>query len=330
MAIQGNELASVVVQHIRKDWFDALTKENAFWKEITTTGKEEIRGGINIQFPIKLLANTASGFISGSGSVVSVTPSPQLQYGVLNWKYYYANANFSLEDYNIADKAPEAVVDFIQAKKDGAISDAVREQSAYIQGSSTVAPLAYEGLKDVTASSGTAYAGLLDTDYAPGTYLPFIDSTSNSVNYALVNRLIQKVKARAQQSGVAGKYNPNFGLWNESVQEKFLNAAQNQQRFYEVKQLESGFEGIKVNGVAFYMDANVAGSQDGVAADNYLYVFPIEIMKFMFKYGLGNASPFDGEVQLPNQPVKSYQVYSSGNLVCVNRRLISVAKNLIA
>lgn len=324
------EIASVVTQHIVPEYADALTKANALWKHLTTEGKYKVSGGTLIQFPIKLIANSSSGFIAGSGATISVNPSVQLQYGTLNWKYYNYNVNFSLEEFTQTQNAEEAVLDYMEAKKDGAIADAIREQTAALHSTASSLTLQYNGLLDVVAASGTSYAGLLDTDYSTGAYLPVLDTTSANPNYATINSLIQKARARAQQTGVSGSYDVNFGLWNEAVQEKFLTSAQAQQRFYESKMLDTGFEGVKVNGVNFYMDAYTPGTKDGSTADNYAYVFPIKVMKMAYKYGLGSASPFDGEVRIPNQPVMSNQFYMSGNLVCVNRRLVAVAKALVA
>lgn len=313
------------------EFYDALTKANALWKHLTGEGKYYVSGGTLIQFPIKLIKNTASGFISGTGATVNVNPSVQLQYGQLNWKYYNYNVNFTLEDFTQTQNSEEAVLNYIEAKKEGAKADAIREQTTALHGTAATLTLQYNGLKDIVAASGTAYAGLTDIDYSPtDAYLPNIDTTT-SANYPTINALIQKMKARMQQEGMAGaKPGELMGLWNENVQEKFLDAEQNKQRFYEAKTLESGFEGIRINGVDFYMDANTPGTKDGSTGDNYIYVFPLSVMKMAYKYGLGKASPFDGEIRIPNQPVSSNQFYMSGNLVCVNRRLVSVTKTVVA
>lgn len=330
MAINTNEIGAVVTQHIIPEFADGLTKANAFWKHLTTKGKYSLSGGTNIQFPIKLIENASKGFIAGSGATVNVNPSQQLVYGTLNWKYYYYTVNFSLEEFTQTQNSEEAVLDYMEAKLDGALADAIREQTEALHGTSSGNALLYDGLKDIVAASGTAYAGLTDTDYASDAYLPYID-TNTTVNYAVINAMIQKMKARAMQDGMAGsKPGMYMGLWNENVQEKFLNAAQNQQRFYEAKTLESGFEGIRINGVDFYMDAFTPGSKDGSTADNFAYVFPLSTMKFANKYGLGKGSPLDGETKIPNQPVMSHQFYVAGNLINVNRRLVSVNKTLIA
>jgi len=329
MTIQASELAAVVLQQITKEIPDALSKSTPFFQHLTKgPGKKYSPGGLYIQFPIKLINNLSSGYISGTNAVVDTTPSIQMQYGILNWKYYNFNVNFTLEDYTIARDEHEAV-DFFASKIDGAIADSARELAVSSHGSSVTNPLAIEGLQDIVAASGTAYAGLLDTDYSDATaYLP-VTTTDNTVNYANINKMITQLRARMQQAKLNTK--DVMGLMNAGTYSRFMNAVQNQQYFMNESDVaKSGFKGINVNGVDFYLDADVPGTQDGATADNYLYIFPTDIMKLYYTYGLDKKSPFDGEVRLPNQPIMSIQHYMAMNLICNNRRLVAVNKNFIA
>jgi hypothetical protein len=149
-------------------------------------------------------------------------------------------------------------------------------------------------------------------------------------NYQNINYLIAASKARAQQWGDNVTYEPDFGLWNKSVQAAFLNACQAQQRFYEEAILSAGFNGVQVNNIEFYMDDNTPGTQDGSTGDNYVYVFPKKVMKLMYKYGFDNPSPLDDDVRIPNQAIKSYQTFYAWNLLCSLRRLVSVGKTFVA
>lgn len=325
MTVQANELAAVVLQKIQAEVPDGLARETALMDWLAGEGKKKQSGGLYIQSPIKLISNASSGFISGTNAVVDTTPSAQLQYQILNWKYYNFNVNFTLADYNIA-KGDLEVVDFMENKIDGALNDAMREISLAMHGTSTSDALAPEGLKDVVAASGTAYASLLDTDYATGSYLPIID-TSTVVNYNNINSMIQKLKARMRNTKKSKKI---MGLMNQATYGRFLNSVQAQQIFTDSSIANSGFEGFKVNGVEFYLDADCPGTQDGATGDNYIYIFPVDVMKMFYNFGFGSNSPFDGNVQLPNSPIMSVQSYMSFNLVCNNRRLVAVNKTMVA
>ena len=331
MAINTNEIAATTVQHIMAELPDALMKANALWQKIANEQAMYVSGGTNIQFPVKLIPNAAQGFISGGAAAVNVNPSQQNVYGTLNWKYFNSNVSFTLEDFTQTQDAKEAVLDFIEAKKNGGLMDAIRALTVALHGSATTDPQSFNGLKDVVAASGTAYAGLLDTDYATGSYLPLIDGTTQVVSYENIAPSIQKIKARVQQFGENAQYPIDMGFANAAVMGAFMASEQAKQRFYESTMLSTGFEGMKVNGINLYLDDNTPGTQDGSTADNFLYIFPSKAFKMAYKYGLkGKTSPLDGEVRIPNQPVMSNQSYFAGNLVCPLRRSILVFKTLVA
>ena len=325
MAVQTDELAAGVVQFIesKKTW-DALSKRTAFMRHLMTDGKQKQTGSLYIQFPIKLLTNSATGFISGTASTVSGNPNTQMQYGTLNWKYHNYNVNFTLEDLNIVT-GEEVMVNILTEKTKGALNDAIREWSTAFHGSSASAPLQPEGLQDVVAASGTAYASLTDTDYASDAYLSFI-ATDTTVSYTNINKMINKMKARLQKEMTPTNM---FGLMNELTYSRFQSSVQNQQIFTQPNKFESGSEGFRVNGIDFFLDADVPGTQDGSTGDNFLYIFPTDVMKMYYNFGFGNPSPFDGKVQLPLQPIMSTQHYVTFNLVCTNRRLVMVDKVLV-
>ena len=325
MAIQTNELSAGITQYIIKEVPNGLDKATPLLKYLATEGKQKRNGGVNIQFPVKLLENQSSGFISGTGDTTDLTPSQQMQYGSLNWKVYYFTTNFSLMDYAQAG-GEEDKIDWIMQKIDGALEDSYNELSSAMHGSSTANSLLFEGLQDIVAASGTAYAGLTDTDYSSNAYLPYI-ATDTILNYLNVTKMINAVRARKR----GGKINRMFGLMNQASYTKFQSIIQNQQMAVDVNNLfDTGFEGFKVNGVEFYLDADCPGSQDGSTADNYVYIIPMDVLKFHYIYGFGDKSPMDGDVMIPNQTIKSARHFLVGNLVCNNRRLIAVNKTFIS
>jgi len=331
MAINTNEIAATTTQHIIKELPDGLMKANALWEKIADSQAKYISGGTNIQFANKLIKNPAAGFITGGASAVNVNPGQQNVYGTLNWKYFYHNVSITLEDLTQTQDSEEAIIDMIEAKKNGGLMDAIRDMTVSLHGTATTDPLGFNGLLDIVAASGTAYAGLLDTDYLNNAYLPIIDSTASVVSYTSIAPNINKIKARVQQFGEAGAYPIDMGFCNAAVKGAFEASEQAKQRFYESTMLSSGFEGFKVNGINIYLDDNTPGSQDGTTGDNYLYIFPSKAFQMAYKYGLkGKVSPLDGETRIPNQPVMSNQGYFAGNLVCLLRRSILVYKTLVA
>lgn len=328
MAAQTAEMNAGVTQVILNEWHDGLAKTSPMWDMVVKgEGREKETGGLYLQFPIKLVQNASQNFISGNGSNVSITPSVQNQHGILNWKFFYWSTNFTLADMTIANGEQDKIK--ILAKKlKGSMNDANRAMAqATFTGSSSNA-LAFDGLADVGAASGTAYAGLTDTDYTDTTaYLPYI-STATLPTYATVAEMINQVRSRVQQS----EYNPDriFGLMNAAVFTKFQADVKNSQMFLDTKDMYSvGFQGFRVNGVEFYLDAFCQGTGTAGSTDNYIWIVPMDVMKFHYKFGFDAASPFDtDDLRIPDQPILSTQKFIAGNWVCTNRRLLAVNKTI--
>lgn len=327
-----SEANAVVTQFIFKEIPDGLEKANYLWKMLATDQNEYVSGGKNIQFAIKTLANQQLGFINGSTDVIDTNISQQLVYGTLNWKYFYNNISITIDDLTKTQDTPLAIKSLMEAKKNLGKADAVRTLTQALHDSSTVNAKSFDGLPDIFAASGTAYAGLLDTEFPDATaYLPVIDTTTQVVNYANIQPLISQVRARLQQDGSSSlDYKLDVAISNDSVYSKFMIAEQNKQRFYENTTLESGFEGIKINGVFWYVDNFTDGTADGTTADNFLYFLTSKSFKFFYKYGLDRKSPYDGEIRIPNQTIMANQYYLAGNLANTNRRVNGVFKTLIA
>lgn len=327
MAQQTAEKAAVITQYISNIIPDGLKKATPLCLHLTEAGKKFQNGGLYLQFPIKLLSNQSQGYISGTNALVDMTPSMLLQFGFLNWKYYNFNTNFTLEDYVFSGGATEQA-EYMNSKIKFSIEDQIRDLSSSFHGSSSANALRVEGLLDIVAESGTSYAGLTDTDYATGTYLPVNTSTVGGTMVTMneIIIMINKLRARNQQ----GSFNTSsyMALANDGLFSAISTVFNNITTAGLAKNLEIGFESFKVNGVEFYLDADCPGSNTTGSIDNYLYLLPKESMKLYYKYGFGKESPFDGEVRMPNQPIMSNQHYLAFNLVCDNRRLVGVNKTM--
>jgi hypothetical protein len=321
------ELTAAITQYIEnREVWDALETRHALTDWATGDGKKQQIGGLYIQIPIKLMANTAQGAISGTNAIVSGTPSEQLRYGTAQWKYYNWNINFTLQDFNVA-AGKEEQVNFMTEKTTGALADFMRDISSLFHASSASAALNPDGLKDMFAASGTAYLGLTDTTYASGAYLPILDSTTQTVNYNNINLNYNKLQARLQKEMAAESL---MCLMNQSTYSKYQASVQTQQRFTSAKIFETGSEGFHINNMDVFMDSYVPGTQDGSTADNYCYIFPKEIIRLYYHFGFGTKSPFDGDVKLPLSPILSIQHYISWQFINVNRRLGVLMSTLVA
>jgi hypothetical protein len=322
MAIQPNEANAMIVQSFTENEKDLLQYTNRFLWHLMKNVKDG--SGLFLQIPMKLLANTTQGVIPLRGATVDLSLAQQYQYGVLNWKANYFATNLDLKDFAL-NKGKTAIHNLIESKIEGAESDYTTMVSQHLVLGTSVDALAPDGLLDVIAPSGTPYAGLVDTDYtdqAPAgldPYLPFVSEKAD-INYGTFNEMSTKVKARMQQNSVRGKL---IGFWPSSIAIPFQNSEQGKQRFTDAKELESGFEGTRINGVNMFLDENL----EYVVDDEQVYttiIFPEDIFRIYAIYGFGKEkSPFDGSARVPNAPLSSAQKYCVFNLACVARRLVA-------
>ena len=340
MGQQANEAAAGITQHIIGDaWCDALAHASPFWDGVVKGEfREKTNGGLLLQFPIKLIPNATQGFIPMAGGKVGITPSVQNQYGQLNWKAFYLSINFTLFD-EVVSNGDDDKIKYLAKKIKGALADANRTMasSTYLGtydsmgGTQSSNPLNFDGLEDVCVASGSSYAGLTDTDYTDDTsaYLPFISTDTQPV-YGTLNRMINTVKGRVQVSEFAPeKYFATMGGDVFSVFQNYVQGSQIFGAFLNTsKKYSVGFEGFTVNDVDFYQDSYVGGAGVG-ASNNRIFIVPMDVFKFHYKFGFDSESPFDVEdLRIPDQPIVTTQKYIVGNWVCYDRRLIAVNKSI--
>ena len=336
MAAQTTELYAGVTQVILDEWNDGLARKTPLWDMVVKgDGREKETGGTYLQFPIKLIANQTQGFIAGTGGNVGITPSIQNQYGVLNWKFFYWSTNFSLYDMTVANGENDKIK-ILSKKIKGSLNDANRLMATATYtgtfsaagGTQSTYPLNFDGLEDICVASGSSYAGLTDTDYSDTkAYLPYI-STLTTPSYATITDMTNEISSRLADS----EFDPKkiFGLMNSGTFTQFMSDIKQSVFFLDTKDMYCvGMQGFRVNGVEFYLDAYVPGSGTASSSNNYIYIIPMDVLKFHYKFGFDSQSPFDtDDLRIHDQPILTTQKFIAGNWVCADRRLIAVAKTI--
>jgi hypothetical protein len=331
-ATQLQEASAVAVQYIRKQVPDILSQLNPLYAQMVEEQKEYVSGGTKIQMAILYQENAAKGFIAGDGTdVVSINPNQVSTYGELNWKYYYSNVSITLDDLVKTQDTPLAIKGLLQLKTAHAKNSMVRDLSSSFYGSAATNIKAFNGFGDIFAASGTAYAGINDTDVP--NWFPLLDSTAQVTNYANINNNVQRLKVRIGQSpmdGYGNNMNVDLMLSNYYVLAQFMNSEQIKVRYQPEKDLKSGFDVVKFNGgIPWFADSYAPGSADGVTADNQLFILSKESFRLFYKYGFGEQeAPLDTRGVIPNQPVQYDVNYLAGNMGCTNRRVNAVMKTL--
>lgn len=320
-----NEIFAVTTKYIddnvQRVWELTTPLHKAIMKR-----KKYVDGGNRLTVALDFNPNQAIGFITGtSADLLNVNTQQNVIPAELDWKYLYSNFSVTLQDLNTTADSKHAIVSLVTMKAENTISSVRQFTAQAFYGSGANNPNAFNGFGDIFAASGTSYAGLLDTDLgvdAAGDkiWLPQIDNSSTTISYATINKMMTKLKTKAASSGAENTL--DFMVSKPEVLSVFKETQQAQQRFIDVKDLEAGFDAIRVNGVTWFADDNCPGS--GTAYP--LYLINSGSMKFFYKYGFeGKNSPQDvSGLRLPNQPIMCHQKFYTGNLFCVNRRVNGV------
>ncbi len=332
-ADQLNEALAVAHDAIRTEIPDQFGKANALFNRLSKKPNlEYVSGGTQISQPVEIAENKSQGFFDGLYGTIDTSANQQLSKANFDFKYFYHNVSFTLQDFTKTDNTANAVKSLIVAKIEGAKNAATRTLSEAMYGTGSDSNgNAFNGFADIFAASGTAYGGITNTDLDDiSTWLTEIDTSTNTINYANLNQVVRKLVATGQRYGnEIGSYAPDMMISNSFVQAKFLASQQSNQRFIDSEDLGAGFAGCKFNNINWFVDEYSPGSADGSTADNELYILSTPTLKMCYKYGFeGKDTIMDGNTRIPNQAIQTNQTFLVGNMICTARRYNGVFKSL--
>lgn len=316
-----DEIFAVTTKYIDKNVEEIFCNTTPLLKEIMKK-KEYVDGGNRLTVALDFNPNQAIGYITGTAAdLLNVNPQQNLIPAKLDWKFMYSNFSITLKDLNATADSKHAIVSLVSQKAKNTLASVRQFLASSFYGSAANNPNAFNGLADIFAASGTAYAGLLDTDLGVDAvgdkkWLPQFDTTSTVCDYQSIEPMLTKLKTKASIEGNASKL--GYMVSKANILSSFKQKQQMQQRFLPAKDLEAGFDGVNVDGVVWYADEFCPAST--------LYLINADSIKFFHKYGFeGKDSPQDvSGLRIPNQPIMVHQKFYTGNLFCVDRRLNGV------
>lgn len=320
-----DEIFAVTTKYIDDQVSEIFMNTTPLYNEIMKK-KEYVDGGNRLTVALDFNPNQSIGYITGtSADVLNVNTQQNLIPAELPWKYMYSNFSITLQDLNTTADSKHAIVSLVSQKAKNTLASVRQFLAKSFYASAADDPNAFNGMADIFAPSGTAYAGLLDTDLGldetgDKIWLPAFDTTSTVVDYKTIEPMLTKLKTKASINGNAAKL--GYMVSKAAVLSAFKQNQQMQQRFLPAKDLQAGFDGVNVDGVIWYADEFCQGS--GTAYN--LYLINADSIKFFHKYGFeGKNSPSDvSGLRLPNQPIMVHQKFYTGNLFCVDRRVNGV------
>ena len=324
-----DEIFATTTKFIDKEVEEIFCNTTPLLKEIMKK-KEYVDGGNRLTVALDFNPMQSIGYITGtSADTLNVNTQQNLIPAELPWKFMYSNFSITLKDLNATADSKHAIVSLVTQKAKNTLASVRQFLASSFYASAADNPMAFNGLADIFAPSGTAYAGLLDTDLGVDAvgdkkWLPRFDTTSTVCSYATIEPMLTKLKTKASIEGNASKL--GYMVSKAAVLSAFKQKQQLQQRFLSEKDLKAGFDGLEVDGVIWYADEFCQGGGSAYK----LYLINADSIKFFHKYGFdGKDSPQDiSGLRIPNQPVMVHQKFYTGNLFCVDRRLNGVFTNL--
>lgn len=329
MAFTTSQLSNafaIAHKYIDKELPILFEMEHPFLKKIMD-GKQHADGE-RLQFPLSFNKMQNIGFISGtSADILDSNTQQNLTYAELDWKMWYEGFSVTHEEL-VKASGPNAVVDIVTAKVENTLESFRDFMHRNIMGSASSDPRAFNGLLDIFAASGTAYAGLTDTDFGTDVagdslYLPLIDTSVHYPSYSNISPFITKIKAKKATA-------LDYILTTPAIFQRYKDLQQaSGQRYVGEKDLKSGFEGLMIDGVPMLADAYVQGT-GGATTDSYMYGISSKTMGLKYKYGWDKVSPLSDRegVVIPNQPIIFRKDLYAANMFCNDRRLNFVLKTL--
>lgn len=320
-----DEIFATTTKYIDKNVEEIFCNTTPLLKEIMKK-KEYVDGGNRLTVALDFNPMQSIGYITGTAAdLLNVNPQQNLIPAELDWKFMYSNFSITLKDLNATADSKHAIVSLVTQKAKNTLASVRQFLASSFYASAADDPNAFNGMADIFAPSGTAYAGLLDTDLGVDAvgdkkWLPQFDTASTVVDYKTIEPMLTKLKTKASIEGNASKL--GYMVSKAAVLSAFKQNQQMQQRFLPAKDLEVGFDGISVDGVVWYADEFAPGA--GTAYN--LYLINADSIKFFHKYGFdGKECPQNvSGLRIPNQPIMVHQKFYTGNLFCVDRRLNGV------
>ena len=240
-----DEIFAVTTKYIDKNVEEIFCNTTPLLKEIMKK-KEYVDGGNRLTVALDFNPNQAIGYITGTAAdLLNVNPQQNLIPAELDWKFMYSNFSITLKDLNATADSKHAIVSLVSQKAKNTLASVRQFLASSFYGSAANNPNAFNGLADIFAASGTAYAGLLDTDLGVDAvgdkkWLPQFDTTSTVCDYQSIEPMLTKLKTKASIEGNASKL--GYMVSKANILSSFKQKQQLQQRFLPAKDLEAGFD----------------------------------------------------------------------------------------
>lgn len=323
---------ALAVNTVSDEVADATVQANPFLGEMM---KRMVYhpGGYQYQFATGLISNVNQGAINGTTDMLGLNLQQHFVQALLDWKYYYFGVSLSMQDQTTAMQGEEVLLDIVAGKAAMAKNTFIQLLSQDMFGSAASNTKKINGLSDVFAASGTAYAGINNSTYANWFYE--YDSTSTRATYAAIAGLISQIQANIGQAPVdpvlRTNYKINLIISNPATRQSWLNQNYPLVRLAPSDNLEAGWNTVQFMGIPWFADYYSPGSADGSSSDNNIYILSMDSFHMFYNSWIDKKpSDFNNDQILPGQSIMASTKLCAFNLACQNRRVNGLMDNIIA
>lgn len=316
MAFSTSTLESLTHDHIVPEVVDNAFNGEPFAWYLREQGRVTIKGGRTIVQPIVKDDLTAEMYSTG---LEPATLEAQEIVCTATWNWKWARVNFVIPEEEIdKNDGPDGVVDIVETYTEVAKLSAQKLLGTNLFGTNASDSKFFDGLQDLFAASGTAYAGLTDTSFtSPANWLTYIHTP-------LSNNILSDADMRHMRGNATyGNAKPNLGLCNFPNYGKIWAIATADQRFGQAKMADIGFEHVMFEGMPIIADDGASGTGLG-ANDNWLMFLCTDFLKLVFHAN----KVFVSKVYAPVADYEAYvaKIKFGGNLMTSKRGVHAVCK----
>lgn len=318
MAFTYNTLQAITHNWIAPRVTDNGFKGAPFTYMMKQNGRVALRGGLTIQEPIIKAALNYDWYTTGTSAAALEVKNPFTK-AEYNWKFL--RVPFALDEVDILKNGGDnGVVDIVNATEQTASLTMTDALATALHGTNSSASAQVDGLQDLFAASGTAYAGLTDTDFTT----PF--SWLTNIHSLLSAGALTTTDMRRMRGGATfGQVMPNLGLCNFHTYGKIWALAQGVQRFGTEETAKLGFDYVNFENMPIMADAYAPGSGGGTA-DNWLEFLNTDYLRLVVHSEL--AFKAQTYAPIPQQEVYIGKIKVALNLTTNMRRAHAVTKTV--
>jgi hypothetical protein len=291
---------------------DNIYGDAPLFYHLKETGQVLRRGGADIQVDLMYQKIAAGGSYTRYDNL-NVQPTDTDTALKAAWKLYYTHVILSRHEM-LLNSGESAKVSLIESKTRNAHLKMADMLSTDLFGTGGDSATGLTGLRNL-GSTSTTHHNISPTDFT--NWVADVDATSTNLS---LSRMEQ-----AYIDATIGSDMPDILVTNKIMYKKYWALLTNLQRYGEGATASGGFKYLLFNGVPIFFDSHSPGTSTSTN-DNWMFFLN---SKHLFLYVHEDDNMTVSKLPTPiNQDIHVQRLTFTGNLLCTNRRMVSVLSKI--